>query len=141
MSPPDKQSLCPYRHTVGSSSHPWVLGENEVAEVILLRNGQRQVKLRCRNCGTATGALPKQAVFEWMSDLGPPLIREGYMGSYPPCSYRGCSAPGVDMHHFAPWNTFGRDADNWPVMPLCQSHHRAWHQQMDGYHWHRKAAS
>lgn len=133
--------LCPFRHTTGGSAIPWVRGSNEKAEVILLRNGQRQVKLRCRNCGRLTGALPKQAVLEWMSDLGTPLVRQGWNEPYPPCSYRECDEPGEDMHHFAPCNTFGRDADNWPVMPLCKPHHREWHQRMNGYLWHRRAAS
>ncbi len=53
------------------------------------------------------------------------------------CSVTGCRAVGIEMHHFAPRNTFGADADNWPVLPLCRHHHRQWHETMDGYRWHK----
>jgi hypothetical protein len=71
------------------------------------------------------------------------LIRRGYEHvvirvnpptDYRPCSYRDCQNPGIDMHHWAPRNTFGYwDCDNWPVSYLCKDHHRQWHAQMDGY--------
>jgi hypothetical protein len=115
-----------------------VRGVNEVTEVIMLRNGQRQVKLRCRNCGNLVGPIPKSALAEWMADLGVPIIRQGSDYTYPPCNYRGCQVPGEEMHHFAPRNTFGEDADNWPVMALCKAHHHEWHQRMDGYLWQRR---
>lgn len=137
----EQQRLCPYRHTEGSSYTPWTLGgPNEVTEVIVHRRG-RQVKRRCLNCGALSGAIPMQAVWNWYGALGEPVVREGDMDPYPPCSYRGCTAPGMDEHHFAPKNTFADDADNWPVMPLCQHHHHEWHQLMDGYQWHRRRES
>lgn len=141
---PNRRDLCLYanRHTAGSSSTPWVLGgTNEQTEIVVHRRGI-QVKRRCTNCGTATGALPMQAVWEWIGDLGKPVVRHSdFMEPYPPCSYKDCVEPGADMHHFAPRNTFGEDADNWPVMPLCQPHHQEWHRRMTGYSWHARAAS
>lgn len=136
------RDLCINRlnHTAGSSTTPWVLGKGERTEVIIHRGGI-QVKRRCITCNTIVGPIPKQAVWEWFGDLGTPLIRAGYNEAYPDCSHRNCTEPGVDYHHFAPWNTFGSDADNWPVMPLCRSHHVEWHQRMDGYRWHKKAVS
>lgn len=139
---PSPRELCLYRdeHTSGSSTTPWVLGgANEVTEVITTRR-QIVVKRLCQNCGTRSGAIPKQAVLEWMAELGNPLPRTGDLSPYPPCSYRGCSGGGEDMHHFAPRNTF-KDADDWPVLPLCRTHHVEWHTRMDGYRWHKKGAA
>ncbi len=128
------------KHTRGSSSEPWILGSNEQTEIIIHRRG-RQVKRRCLDCGHLGGAMPMQSVWEWIDRLGTPVIRYGDLSSYPPCSYTGCTTPGVDRHHFAPYNTFGPDADNWPVMPLCQEHHREWHGRMSGYQWNAKAVA
>lgn len=139
---PDRRSLCLYRdrHTSGGSSQPWTLGgANERTEVIVHRRGV-QVKRRCLNCGTPSSAIPMQAVWEWYGDLGTPTIRYSDSTPYPACSHSRCNSPGMDLHHFAPYNTFGQDADNWPVMPLCQEHHREWHKRMTGYSWTAKAA-
>jgi hypothetical protein len=57
------------------------------------------------------------------------------------CSYTGCESTEIEWHHFAPRNTFGREADNYPVMPLCRAHHQGWHQTMDGYRWRGKSAA
>lgn len=140
---PDKGTLCPYRnqHTWGGSRYPWTLGgPQEQTEIIKHRRGIQVVR-RCLNCNTRSGAIPMQAVWEWIDRLGTPVIRYGNLASYPPCSYTECTAPGVDLHHFAPSNTFGPDADNWPVMPLCGEHHREWHRRMSGYQWNAKAAA
>jgi hypothetical protein len=67
---------------------------------------------------------------EWI-EVRPPNV-------YEPCSVRGCPQPGQEWHHFAPRNTFGEEAELWPVMPLCVGHHREWHTRMDGYRWHRQ---
>lgn len=141
MTLPDRRSLCLNRqnHTSGHSNRPWVLGKGERTEVVVHRRGI-QVRRRCLNCGTNIGPIPMQAVWEWFGDLGIPYVRQGTDFPYPDCSYRGCTNPGEDLHHFAPRNTFTTDADNWPIMPLCREHHVAWHQAMDGYRWHRKAS-
>ena len=55
------------------------------------------------------------------------------------CSYKTCTSTEIEWHHFAPRNTFS-DADNYPVMPLCRAHQRAWHLTMDGYQWRRVSA-
>lgn len=56
------------------------------------------------------------------------------------CCYHGCGSTHIEWHHFAPRNTFGREADNYPVAPLCPKHHRQWHATMDGYQWRRRSA-
>jgi hypothetical protein len=41
-----------------------------------------------------------------------------------------CGQPG-ETHHWAPQamsEQFGDDWFHWPVCPLCQGHHRLWHQ-------------
>lgn len=55
-----------------------------------------------------------------------------------PCCVRGCADTDTEYHHFAPYNTFANDADNWPCLPVCRTHHREWHMRMDGYRWHAR---
>lgn len=55
-----------------------------------------------------------------------------------PCERCGDTASGVELHHYAPRNTF-RDADEWATGWLCVPCHREWHTSMDGYRWHARA--
>lgn len=43
------------------------------------------------------------------------------------CQVRGCSQAGQEMHHWAPKQLFGDEADDWPMGLLCAVHHRLWH--------------
>lgn len=55
------------------------------------------------------------------------------------CCYYGCESTRVEWHHFAPRNTFGQEAHNYPIQPLCREHHQHWHRTMDGYRWQDKS--
>jgi len=52
------------------------------------------------------------------------------------CSYKGCKSKNIEYHHWAPKEIFGkREADHWPVSPLCTKHHSLWHAAMyDGFY-------
>lgn len=43
------------------------------------------------------------------------------------CSHRLCTENAAEDHHSAPRSIFGKDADNWPLIPLCKQHHAVWH--------------
>lgn len=56
--------------------------------------------------------------------------RSGNSGT---CCYKDCDESYVEHHHFAPRAMFGKDADNWPVMPLCKYHHKLWHDTVNSF--------
>jgi hypothetical protein len=66
-----------------------------------------------------------------------PMLEERYNHSGHACCYDGCESTAIEWHHFAPRNTFGMEADRFPVGPLCRDHHQHWHRTMDGYKWLR----
>jgi len=120
----------------------WRLGQNEDLHAIVTSNQRTQFKLKCRGCGATTGALPHVLVAQWgfgASDIV--RVRQNEPYAHEPCSYLRCDAATTEYHHFAPYNTFGNDANNWPVMPLCREHHQEWHRRMSGYQWHRKGVA
>lgn len=67
---------------------------------------------------------------EWIqrqgSDFGAEFVLVGPEGDVPPCSYKGCKTPEVEMHHIMPIG-YADDADDWPLVALCQYHHHKWH--------------
>lgn len=126
--------FCAVPHT-GNPDGVWVRGQETTVEVVTTSNGTLVVKLRCDTCRNLTGALPRQVVWEWLDPFGPVLFRVNDSGQE--CVVEGCASHLIEWHHFAPRNTFGRQADSWPVLPLCREHHVEWHQRMDGYRWHR----
>lgn len=118
----------------------WVQGENDIYQAVIQGNGVLQIRVRCGNCNQSCGFLPHDVWRRWVRDgavlTGTPQVHKPT--DQDPCSYANCPNLPTEYHHFAPWNTFGNDADNWPVMPLCREHHHAWHRTMDGYRWHRR---
>lgn len=48
------------------------------------------------------------------------------------CAYKDCEHPyqNVHDHHSSPRQFFD-DADNWPLIPYCEIHHRIWHQRIN----------
>jgi hypothetical protein len=48
------------------------------------------------------------------------------------CAYKGCEHPyqNVHAHHSSPRHLF-EDADNWPLIPYCEVHHRIWHKTVN----------
>lgn len=51
------------------------------------------------------------------------------------CCVKGCPNTnhdvGIENHHFAPKALFGKDAENWPVEPVCLPHHEQWHETIN----------
>lgn len=140
------KDLCSKQHSIKVYTTPgrgeWIRGEDEEFGIVVTGNGRPQFKARCRACGTTSSALPYGLIISWglkITDFVWTKINKPT--EYEPCSVRGCQAKPTEHHHFAPYNTFGREADDWPVMPLCQSHHTEWHQRMNGYQWNRKGAA
>lgn len=101
-------------------------------------NGTIKFRVRCNECASESADMPTQTGHNLLQAGAEISWNRTATRNYPPCSYTGCTTPITEYHHFAPRNTFGDDADNWPVMPLCRKHHQQWHQQMDGYRWHAR---
>lgn len=120
----------------------WRRGDNEEFGFVVLSNGVVQFRTRCRECGHTSTALPNGLARGWgltavdftWEQINPPRDHE-------PCSVRDCRMTPTEYHHFAPYNTFGAAANNWPILPLCRDHHVEWHQRMNGYLWHRKGVA
>lgn len=100
---------------------------------IIKHNGTRQAYRRCHECGYMTG--PKLGPVKRGTPIFNICLRD--LRSTEPCEHCG-EVDGVELHHWAPRNTFS-DADAWPTAWLCRLCHHHWHNKMDGYQWHRKA--
>lgn len=136
-----RRQACPQPHS-RTEGAGWIRGANEAVEQIICADGREQFKMRCRTCKTASGPISPATLNAWgLNRRHIELVRRTEPTEYAPCSYRGCTTTPTEYHHFAPRNTFGDDADAWPCLPLCREHHVDWHQRMDGYRWHRKAAA
>lgn len=137
----ERRQNCQAAHTIPVNG-AWVRGDDEALGVIITANGTRQHKMMCRRCNTTGSPIPTRWLDKW--GLTPKDIawsRTNTPATYPPCVYVGCPVTPTELHHFAPRNTFGGDADQWPVLPLCRTHHVEWHQRMDGYRWHAKSVA
>jgi hypothetical protein len=51
----------------------------------------------------------------------------------PPCVV--CGAWGTELHHWAPKEVFGDEADHWPTAWLCRRCHRYWHSRISRHTW------
>lgn len=121
----------------------WLIPEYEQLGMVITSNGMIQYRTRCTICQRDTSAvLPSKVAkmlvaqgrqFEW-TRTNPPR-------DLPKCVHRKCEEKAEEWHHFAPRNTFGVDADDWPVEPLCRTHHREWHDRMDGYRTNQKGVA
>lgn len=137
---PDPRDTCPERHAVKNrDTGTWQRGTDDALGYIIQGNGILSYRLTCRTCGTRSSSVPK-TVAEHLVRNGTPIewTQVNQPRSKPGCAVTGCTDPGVDNHHFAPRNTFGAEAEAWPVLPLCRRHHVEWHQRMDGYRWHAR---
>lgn len=120
----------------------WTPGDaDQLLGVLITASGIKQYRSWCRRCSTRSDSIPHWIVEGWWADQGfRPVWLIDTSDSGPRCAYRGCGLP-AEWHHTAPRNTFGPDAERWPVVPLCPAHHRGWHERMDGYRWHMPGAS
>lgn len=141
------RTSCSLEHSrkVYDATHPrgcWIRGDDEAFGIVFASNGQPHIKARCRHCNQTSSALPAAAIRAWgltVTDLTWQQVNNPI--EHEPCCVLGCGATPTEYHHFAPRNTFGVEADNWPCLPLCLPHHVEWHQKMDGYQRNRRGAA
>ena len=57
-----------------------------------------------------------------------PVVRD-YRGKTPACEK--CGEPYSQEHHWAPYEIFGDEANQWPMGWLCSSCHHRWHTMMN----------
>jgi len=76
----------------------------------------------------------KHKVAEWIHLSRVPTIQDLHIDVF--CSYDGCGSRGHEYHHWAPKEIFGKkEAEKWPIDPLCKAHHDMWHDAMTiGFH-------
>jgi hypothetical protein len=124
----------------GKRGGVWMQGAADIYQAVVQGNGTLQIRVRCGDCRQNCGFLPHHVWRLWVSrgavltlpvEAHEPTVSE-------PCSYSGCTNFPTEYHHFAPSNTFGNDADNWPCAYLCRQHHHQWHRVMTGYSWHAR---
>jgi hypothetical protein len=127
--------LCEVPHTAKING-VWVQGQETQVELVTTINGRLETKLRCSNCRWLTGAIPNHLVIAWGLDKQEAVYRSH--ATDVECIVTTCASTLIEYHHFAPRNTFGDEADDWPILPVCREHHAEWHTRMDGYQWHRK---
>ncbi len=136
----EQRRACRNTHAQWGTLRKDLVFEGHHSLVITCRNGTHQVQLECSTCGKRSGPLPKSQWSAAILGCATVVTQDNRTNShYPACTVIGCPEPGMEHHHFAPVNTFGRtEANRWPVLPLCKAHHRAWHQQMHGYRFNAK---
>lgn len=139
----NERGLCddghhPYKLDNGSWRYPQ--GRTAIRKLIK-SNGATNYEFVCtvQGCRWKSSPIPNELA-EVASKTLPVLEpRRSAYAATSRCGYLGCESTEVEWHHYAPYNTFGREADNYPVLPLCRQHHRHWHETMDGYQWRRAA--
>lgn len=103
---------------------------------IIKANGGEQVQRVCIDCGAGPGGIgPGSVAPARRGGKYLDLLLKDHRDSRV-CEHCG-SLDGVELHHYAPSNTFD-DAHQWATGYLCVPCHRQWHTAMDGYRWHKK---
>lgn len=140
---PNRQrpDICTAVHAARMRTGDWSPGDgDQLLGVLITRSGTRQYRSWCRQCSTRSGSIPHWIVEGRWADYGRhPTWRIDESAESARCAYVGCGLP-AEWHHIAPRNTFGQVAEHWPLVPLCPSHHREWHERMDGYRWKTRAS-
>lgn len=62
----------------------------------------------------------------------PRIVRSSIPRNEHTCAVFGCGRTDTQLHHFAPQNKFGAQADDWPTAYLCPVHHAEWHAKVEG---------
>lgn len=89
-------------------------------------DGSFQVWLKCDKCNKnfrGSAQFLKQAGL----DMDKIPVYDPNPAKREKCVVRGCNNYDVQYHHFAPRHLFQMDADDWPVLPVCNFHHSLWH--------------
>lgn len=97
-------------------------------------SGKDRITLWCRDCRQNV-AKQKGYPGMWIARDHADLVGKDLDAlpiAYTSVEYRRCEGPcskldRCQLHHMAPRNYFGDDADSWPVAWLCESCHRVWH--------------
>jgi hypothetical protein len=131
--------VCESIHAEWGNKRKFLHFEGHHGLTILCRNGAHQVHIVCNTCGHRSGPLPKELWPEILKCDEVKIKDNTRDDHYPDCTVEKCTELGMEYHHFAPVNTFGRnEADRWPISPLCKEHHRFWHSTMNGYRYNAK---
>lgn len=92
------------------------------------KNGSKVFPMYCDDCGQATGKLIKKEEANSVNyELKEIVFTSSNTGYLTKVKCYVCGHSNVELHHFAPYHLFGRDADKWPVAYLCKEHHKQWH--------------
>lgn len=139
----DERGLCVDRqHAYKIDGNRWSYPTDRTAiRMFIKSNGVVNYEFVCtvNGCRWHSAAIPNELAKSALKKL--PILepRQSDYAGIDVCGYRGCESTDVERHHYAPRNTFGFEADNFPCLPLCRDHHRYWHQKMDGYQWRQKS--
>lgn len=110
------KGLC-YDCAQGCRHEFWEVGRARIS------SGAVQVKSRCLRCKDMLGTHPSSDfdldALPWLYDRPSPASCE-----------RCGSTDGVELHHWAPREFFGDEADAWPTGWLCTACHARWHDAM-----------
>lgn len=116
-------------HCQESYMPPWAIPETERVAAHRVTNGSIQARIICLACnGWRSYALPHGmlriadiATLEIVFDVAERGV----------CQVRGCDELGAEVHHWAPRQYFGDEADDWPMAYLCPRHHGEWHKRIN----------
>lgn len=90
-------------------------------------NGDLVAYEQCKSCGGRYDEYKVHARSVIPNPETLPLVRDEIY-SRPPCEV--CGAFGTEIHHWAPKEFFGWEADHWPTAYLCRDCHTRWHATM-----------
>ena len=100
--------VCETIHAEWGNKRKVLIFEGHHGLTIRCRNGADQVQLVCNTCGHRSGPLPKEKWPEILKCAEVKIKDNTRDDYYPDCTVEKCAQPGMEHHHFAPVNTFGR---------------------------------
>lgn len=125
---------CPLRgaHTrFDSLNKTWIFPDHTIFQLgaVIQTNGIPAYRVRCVGCGKESGEIKRSEALTLIA-AGVQYVwtREPYAhNDTHMCGVKGCNRTDVEWHHWAPRSIFKKEADNWPVTPLCVACHKRWH--------------
>lgn len=97
---------------------------------MIAANGATHVVQACVKCHhmTSREAVSKDRVRSEGVEIATLPIIQDYRGEGPECEVKGCTSTNTELHHWAPRQIFGPEAERWPSSYLCrEQHHPQWH--------------
>lgn len=91
-------------------------------------NGSHVVWIRCDDCGSNARGNGKWLAHTYDNWRDLPVF-EDRRRDRPPCQV--CGEWGTEIHHWAPKELFGDEADLWPTAYLCPPCHGRWHVEIN----------